>query len=379
MSFLWSLILVLAWSIPLQAQVFYLTPFTGSGTETDPFYPHGVRPGPAQCTEIARPDPTTIVNRWAVCNAPALPVGTGVVELGSNPRATLSRSQRTAVETAVRGTLTGSTLGEIIGRAADRNGHLRPSRQDGHVRVAIGGTEIFSTVSSPRESLTYPSIHQWFAHFFHWLVFPQNAFAASYSTGFNCANSTLLDCDGLTWTESGGSNWAINTNQARVTSSATDRAKLNSDMATDDHEVSIEIVQISRGTATWTNVGPIARVDPGSPVSFDYCYVENNSGGDVYRYGYQVSGTTTEIGTASTTAGAQTLKIRMSGDQHTCLSNGTAVLGPTTTANVTTLLRPGLRNQSSGAGSGQTQVESWLAEDYVPPGGSGHGLRRRNF
>ena len=348
---------------PAHADVVYLSPFIGTGTEADPIRARGVFPGPAKCLEILRPNLQSAVGRWAVCEAPTLPVGAGVVELGASfDEANLSAGKIAALEVALTRAVVGNSLKDIIGAAIDATGTLKSSA--GRVRVVMDGKELYST-ARPQARVAPPTPLQWLTDAFRWLVFPQVAWAASYSTEFNCADAAVLDCDGLTWTEAGGSNWAIGANQAIVTSSIVDRARMDSDLATADHEVEIDVIQIGRGTTDWVRVGPTARNSSSVTNSYDFCSIEDNSAGDLYVYGYLDAGTLVVSGTVAATAGPMTMKIRMVGDQITCLSDGVAVIGPTTHANVQTHLRGGLENRPFGATAGQTQVNRWAAQDFV--------------
>lgn len=375
MKIISTLCLSLALTSSAYADVVYLSPFIGTGTEADAFRAHGVFPGPAKCIEINRPEPQTKVDRWAVCQAPALPLGAGVVELGASFTDTgISNEKIAALSSATKRSISGNTLGEMVGLAIDGTRTLKDKA--GRVRVVVDGKELYSAASGPRARRPAPAPLEWLTQAFRWVLFPQTAWAASYSTGFDCANAAVLDCDGLTWTEAGGSNWSIASNQAVVTSSIVDRARMDSDLATADHEVELDVTAIGRGTATWVRVGPTARNSSAVTNSYDFCDVEDNSGGDTYVYGYMVAGVLTVSGTAAATAAPMTMKIRMVGDQITCFSDGVAVIGPTTHANVQTHLRGGLENRPSGATAAQTQVNRWAAQDYV---GSSGALRRRTF
>ena len=368
------LLFLMTLAVPAYADVVYLSPFIGAGTDNDPFRAHGVFPGPAKCLEIARPDPLSKVDRWAACEAPTLPVGVGVVELGADFNETgIAGEKIDALASATKRSITGTTIGDMVGRAVDGTGTLKA--RGGRIRVVMDGKELYSAARAQPKAML-PTPLEWLTQAFRWVLFPQMAWAASYSTGFDCGDAAVLDCDGLTWTEAGGGNWAIASNQAVVTSSIVDRARMDSDLATADHEVELDVTAIGRGTATWVRVGPTARNSSAVTNSYDFCDVEDNSGGDTYVYGYMLAGVLTVSGTAAATAAPMTMKIRMVGDQITCFSDGVAVIGPTTHANVQTHLRGGLENRPSGATAAQTQVNRWAAQDYV---GSSGALRRRTF
>lgn len=369
------LLLVMLIPSPGHSEI-YVAPFEGDGTALNPFRPLGQRTGPAVCQEIKRPDPLTLVDRWAVCESNVVPADPRVIALGSSWSNPITGLQLIKLRTSLNdATLVGAHVADVVGMAASRMG-IVIKRRDGEGHVIFNGRELWKGLARDRPKRV-ASVSELLRAAWEWVVFPQSAWAASFSTGFDCADSSSLNCDGLTWTESGGGNWSIATNQARVTTTTIDRARMDSDLATDDQEVSMTITGINRGSATTHELVVLARFST-SASSYDWCLVRDDATQDQYAYGYTINTTITELGAVNTTAGAVTLKVRIDGDQHTCFADGVAVLGPNTTTNVTTHLRTGMFSRAVSGPANQAQVNQFQAMDYVAGAESFGVLRRRH-
>lgn len=326
----------LFWFLPVvaQANVAYLAPYEGDGTEANPFRAtSGIRG--TECKSLRANE--TVVSGLAYCEGPSLPVRVGVINL-TGKRAILKADRDKIL--AERGiSLTATTVDGLISELVDTQG-VSLKRKDGKQFIYVKGHEVWSR-PAPLSSYIQ-DIPALLASMFS----PSVASAVpSIDETWNAADDSASPITGdHSWVVSGGTAAALVSNTLRTVNSVIVQTLYNTtalDSADMLHRVTL--TTIDRGTATDIAGGVGARHTGTGTATYVYC-VLRDAASDEVEYGHVVSGARTADGTvAATVANGDTVEVRVVGDQLSCKHNGTTVLGPITentgAGNVKTMVR----------------------------------------
>ena len=343
---------------PAYAQVLYLSPYQGDGSEATPFIPHGVGQG-AQCAPL----PT-----HAICTWDHVPVASGVVELTNN-RA-ITGLERARIASNSKHAVTAPRANALISELVDTEQlSLRPKNR--RQRIVIQGREVWSRAAPLASYLpSWREVLQAPVRLVEWMVMPAVAWAATTVTEtFNAADQDLNPFTGdHVWHRDVGQSIEILNNELDVQfTSSTQEANNQTTLDDDDMEVSANIVRVARGSAT--NYGPAltARTSDSSSSTLVYCQVRDASTPYV-EYGHKISGSLTITGTTNhTTSTNDILKTRIVGDQLSCYVNGVLMLGPVTDNTGAGNLVAGVRFVGNGTGNSSTRasIDNWVATNNV--------------
>lgn len=372
---------ILSTSTP-QAQdtrAYYLSPYIGTGSDTDPFRPHGLNQSGAGCIDL-RPN-GTVATGFAICAAPILPAQPGVISIAASSISTLNAARRTALSTALGATITASTpvdlLVELLLTHARTDGsRWKPLRagRDGKYHIYLGPQVYQQT------AWLYPYVEDHglvadASNALLGLVEPELAWATTLAEDWNCADNASLTCD-LTWTEVVGTALGIVSNQARISTASTSVvARADSDLATDDHEVQATFVTMTLSSGTIVAARVLCRKDATATETF-YQFSDDVTATPEHSLGRREAGVTTQIGASDPTdhVNGEVDKIRCDGSAITGFINGVASIGPITDMNITGNLRGGVRVTTS-TGSPVIELDNWSAIDYT---GIASGRRRHS-
>lgn len=366
------LLLLLALLLPslATAQVLYLSPYTGDGSEANPFKGAGVGQG-ALCSDI-RADKTR-ADGYAICRGPVLPGAPGVIDL-SGKRA-IGKADRDKI-LAERGiTIRGATFDALISELVDGQG-VRLKRVDGRQRIILNGEEVWSR---PAPLASYlPSLEETLyapVQLVEWLVTPTLAWAASITEDWNCANNASLTCD-HTWNTFQGVVMALVSNRADTTNSVSVQLARNAtSLDSDQMRVGVTVANIARGTATDVSGGVLARKENSGTATYLYA-VLRDAATDQVETGDVISGTRTVHGTIDTpVVNGDLIELQVVNDVVTVFHNGTAVLGPYTNTTGDGFLQGGVRFAGTGTGTTtNVALDNWFAYNVS----SGGATRRRH-
>lgn len=356
------LLLLPSWAT---AQVVYLSPYTGDGSEANPFIAAGVRQG-GLCTSL-RADPTK-VGGYALCSAPSLPVADGVIDLsGKRPIAKADRDKILA-ERGI--SVTATTFDGLLSELVDSQ-DVRLNRVDGRQRIILKGQEVWSRpaplasyLPRLRDILSAP------IRFVDGLITPTIAWAASLTEDWNCADhASSLNCDHA-WATFQGIVLALVSNRADVTNSVLVQLARNTTTLDTDHmRVGVTIANIARGTATDVSGGVLARKDSSGTSTYLYAVVRD-AATDQVETGDVVSGTRTVQGSLDTTvANGDLIELQVVNDVVSVFLNGTLVQGPYTNTVGDGNMLAGIRFAGTGtATTTNVALDNWFAYD-VSAGG----------
>lgn len=357
-----------AGSVSASAQVLYLSPYTGDGSDAAPFRAYGVGHG-AECKSL-RPDETQAAG-YALCTGPVMPVEPGVIDLTG--KAILTKADRDAI-LADRGlAVSANTVHDLLGELVDTQNVIL-KRKNGRERIIIKGQDVWSRPAPIRSYLRdLPQmIASWFAPALGWA-------ASTVTETFTCADDSDGDysCD-HTWSRVSGNYWRIAGNKLRFDDglNAAQRMRQTSTaMDTTDMLVRAKVTTLTIGSGTGVSAGPLARVPNSTTATYVFCYLVNASS-DEAQFGHVVSGAVTTDGTqAITYADGDTVEVRAFDDQLSCLHNNTLVLGPITESTGDGNLYFGARTFGSGTDGGQVmELDDFFASNSLPSSSHRRGV-----
>lgn len=375
------LALVMSGVSSAEAQEYYLSTYIGDGTFDNKFRPQCWDQSNAGWIDL-RPD-ASVVTGLALCKSDVKPARAGVVGLGNGLGKALPP-------------ILVSTLGAVIGKpivSTDIQGLIQEIvvpllaiPKDGRYKIYLGGSkpeiDVPATLSYDIQYKGIVVALQQRAEQFGQGILAALETASAWATtlateNFNCANSSSLTCV-HTWSEPAGGNWSITTNQATVSSSVTNVARNDSDLATSDMSVSATMVSVTRNaSSSFSDCGVIARKDSTGTRTFYGFAVDLENTGDangwlLYK---EIAASFTQLGTRNDTdwAANDVAKITAVSNAITGLVNGTIFVGPVTDTSITTNTRTGLEFSSTTAASTCT-VDDFNATDIAAGTGP---LRRR--
>lgn len=357
----------------------YVSPIDGSGTDSDPYHSrcYGM-PGSANID--LRP--------WGrngfLCASDSLPANmTGVRQLGSALNETITGVRKTALETFAGKSITATRVSDIIVELIKDQNRLRPGR-DGKEKIWLGGkVPIYQhTAGLPFEDgglfadAALGLVHMATA-IERATLGVTVAWAASIAEDWNCSNSANLTCD-LTWTEVTGTGWSITSNRALNTTvgGATQRARAESALDTDDHEVWATMIDLT-GTGGGTGrCGVIGRKDNTATATHYFFGADNDNAESFFVLASVSGGTFTSLGTDTTDqVDNDVIKLRMDGSDITGLVNDVIAVGPITDATTSGNTYGGIYLNAN-ITTISCQLDDWAAADITAPVSFGP-LRRR--
>lgn len=371
-----ALLLLMLLLVPTAAHVqtprfVYLSPIDGSGTDADPYH--------SRCWDLPGSGNIDLrpwgINRW-VCASDALPNdSTGVERLGDALDERLTVGRKATLDTLARKTLQASTVNGAIAELLQPK--LRPGR-DGKVKIYLGTpTPIYQrTAWVPFEDggLIADATNAISA-----LLEPPMAWATTLATEtFTATDGNLDGCQARgcthTWVEFFGTDPTVASNVAigTVTGANINEARLDSDLATDDMEVSATITAMSYGTEV--RCGVISRKDSSSTRTFYIAQATFNGSTDNWRLAKRVAGSFTSLSSTGTPAVSDTVRLRSDGTSHSVYVNDSLLIGPTTDADISGNTRVGLTFAGNASGD-SCSLDNIVAYDY-PLTMSGPSRRR---
>lgn len=304
-----------------QAQVLYLAPYQGDGTEANPFRADSSITG-TECKSL-RPSETQVAG-YALCKGPSLPVRVGVINL-SGKRA-ITKADRDAIGADRSLTITATTFDALVSELVDKQ-NVSLGHKDGRQRIIVKGEEVWSR---PAPLASYlPDVWRVVKEIF---TAPIAWAAATLDEDWNCADDTTPNyvCD-HTWVRSNGTTATMEGNALRNTNSVGSNTLYNtSTLDSTDMRHRVTVSSIDRGTATNVAGGAAIR-NPGTGTStYVYC-VLRDAATDQIELGHVVTGALTTDSTASVTvANGDTIAAVGVGDQVSCEHNSVIALGPIT-------------------------------------------------
>lgn len=317
---LFTLTLVLI-ACEASAQVLYLSPYEGDGTEANPFRATGGLPGHT-CKSLRASE--TQQAGYGLCSGPSVPIRAGVIDL-SNKRA-VGKGDRDKIFNERGLAVTASTFDGLISELVDSQS-VSLGRKNGRQRIVVAGQDVWSR-PAPLSSYL-PDIWR----FVKDLVSTPVAWAAATITEtWTCADDSTPSyvCD-HTWVRSNGTTAQVLTNSIRNVNSVGSNT-LYADTALDstDMQHTLTVVDIDRGTATNVGGGPGIR-NPGTGTgTYVYC-VARDAASDEIELGHVVAGSlTTDATVSATIANGDTITTVGVGDQVSCKHNGVTVIWPIT-------------------------------------------------
>lgn len=323
---------------------YYLVPYVGTGTDDDPFRPHGADQ-PGWSAIDLRPDVTGLAG-FALL---ALPIRDDAPQRRYFGEALdeVSVTVRQQLDSRLGITLVATTPREMIAEllmihgGAGRWKPLRPMRA-GRYEIHLGGRIYQRAVLSGGITIT-----------------------ESFDQGLN----STIGPD-LTWTELTGNSETNSANKWIVgTAASLYDARADSNLDTDDHYVqgAVDVIENTEN-ATDSMAGVIARQreTDGTRTHYGWRYRNSTTNGirrELYR---RSSGTLTSIigPTASSLTAEDVIRLECNGSTITGKRNGNTEEEATDT-NVTTNLRCGVTGQRATATSPRSTVDTFEAGDLV--------------
>ncbi len=357
------------------AEDFYLSPYTGDGSDTDRFRPYCATQNGAAWVDL-RPDPTKAEGH-ALCRSSTLPAEVGVIPLSKGLEDSLTAKSRTDVSGALKGTFSASAVPQLLKELLVDTGKVRAGK-DGKLKIYLGGpVPIYQrTAWVPFEDggLVADATNAGLAvakAVYSATLEPAVAWATTLA--FETFTNSDGNLGGRThvhpWTQTnGGTSCQIVSNQAVCTAPSSD-ARADVDLATDDHEVWVTVVDLVIGPVAWVECGPIARKDATSTRTFYAFLAEQLTTGDTNHWylSKRVAGTITQLGSTDNTdwVANDLAKIRADGSSISGFRNGVLSVGPITDTSITGNTRGGINyNAASGTGDSCT-LDHWRAADIA--------------
>lgn len=360
------------WASAPQAQVtryVYLSPIDGDGSDATPFI--------SRCVgEKVRGAGNIDLRPWGInrflCASDDLPANTtGLVRLGDALAERMTDQRKAALEALLGKPLTETGVREIIREVLLPK--LRAGR-DGKIKIWLGEKEplVQQTAWMPFNDHGYAA-DLWNA------LQPTVAWATTLATEtFTCADNASLTCV-QTWTEFNGTTWAIASNVAAFSGATTNEARIDSDLATDDHEV--QATMTAANAVTETRCGVIGRKDSTTTRTY-YSFqaiVDGTPANSTWRLMKRVTGTATTLATDATDPAVNdVMKLRDDGSSHSGYVNGTQLISPVTDSDITGNTRVGIVGIGANA-SDSCSLDNVIAYDYPLPASSSGAVRRRAF
>jgi hypothetical protein len=322
------LTLLLLGPILAQAQVTYISPKIGTGTEADPFraYPGGTW---HDCMDL---------KTHFLCQGQSAPVAIGVIVLSPDASSRLSGAQKILLQVVTGRVVSADTFEDLISAILDTKAIVLPPQTDNRQHLKIHGRELWSR-PAPLGAFI-PAVLKNLDVAFHlpiviptYLVSTAVAWAASFTDDFDCSNATPLDCD-QDWTTYTGAA-EILTNQAVLTATSTAaEARAEVQVTTTHYEATADIEAFTRSGSS-ASCGPMIAKDNSATRTFYTMQVILRSSGELNQFtmNRRDAGTSTELASVTTDwiAGDKlTIRNNETTDQVTGLVNDVIVVGPTT-------------------------------------------------
>lgn len=352
------LLCLLATAGQASAQVLYLSPYTGNGSEATPFKAHGVGQG-AECKSL-RPDETQLAG-YAICEGPVVPVAPGIIDL-TGKRA-VTKADRDTILSDRGLSVSATSFDELLGELVDKQ-NVRLKRKAGRERIFVKGHEVWSRPAPLRSYLR--DLPDMVASLFK----PALAWAAPTLTEtWTCADdaTTPFVCDS-TWVLFQGAVAGVVSNTFRtVNSVAAQYARSSTSIDATDMQGTVEVVSIDRGTATEVYGGVMLRKENNATSTFVFCALRD-AATDQVILGHVVSGAVTEDSTTNrTVTNGDTVTARAVDDQLSCYHGPTLVLGPITESTGDGNLNGGVIMDGSGTGTTTLVVlDNWSITNNIP-------------
>jgi hypothetical protein len=330
-------ILLFLLSVQAQAQVYYLSPKIGTGTDADPYRAHQAGAW-MDCTDL---------KTHMLCAGPSVPVQAGVLPLSILASDRLTALQKTALQVVTGKTVSADTFEALMTDIIDTKAITLLPHSDNRQHLKVHGVELWSR-PAPLKAFIPGVLHALDAAFHlpilavDYAVSATVAWAASISDTFTATNGNFEGCEArgcsLTWTEYSGSGWTIVSNQASGTvTNGSSEARAESALTTGNHEATVTVVSFSLDTSTDSHCGPIVRKDNTTTRTYYIHYASLLSAGELssHKLGKRVAAAHTTLATDTTDVSAgETITTVISSDQLSGKRNGSVLLGPTTDGDI---------------------------------------------
>ncbi len=364
-----SLFILFSWaSVPhAQAEDFYLSLYVGDGSDTNRFRPYCATQDGAAWVDL-RPDATK-AEGYALCRSRTLATEPGMVPLSKGLEDQLTAKSRTDVAGALKGTFSASAVPQLLKELLVDTGKIRAGK-DGKLKIYLGGTlPIYQrTAWVPFED---GGLVADATNYALRLIEPAVAWAASIAEDFNCSDNASLTCV-LTWTEFFGTDWAIASNQARVTGLTgvqQKEARADSTLDSDDHWAQATLVSMTADNSGVARCGPIARKANDTTRSF-YGFFANmgNNLFTQYETMKRVSGSFTSIANNGIDPVAgEVIRIYVDGSSVSGYVGGVLRVGPTTDTDITGNTYTGIAFSSNNPTTQSCVLDNFSTADIAAP------------
>lgn len=356
----WFVLTFAGWFGFLQAQdtrQFYTTPVDGAGTESDPWHSRCLGMPGAGNIDL-RPEIDAFL-----CASNDLPADmTGVEQIGASFKSAIG-GRKGALNAKFKKTLQATNVEDLIIEVV---GPKLRAGKDGKLKLYLGGP-----VPVYQQTAWVPfrdnGLVADLSNAALGLIEPTLAWAATYIDTFPGSDNGTLGGD-LTWTEYLSTSWQRISNEAKatgVTASAAE-ARAEHDTATDDQQIqaAMSYTYVSTGNFRCAVIG---RKDSTVTRTFYQFGFQRDSGVNVYRLLYRVTGTATTLAdSSSATSSPATIKLVIDGTSISGSVNGTLVAGPVTDATISGNTRGGLAYVGGDASDACT-ADNVSIQDYTPP------------
>lgn len=375
---LFLLLLLAFWAPDAYAQVSYISPKIGTGTDADPFRPRRTAGQWDDCSDLGT---------HFLCEGASVPSGAGVIQIATGALSRTSAAQRRALQSVTGKAVTASTFEEVLTDIIDsKNITLEPAK-DNRQHFKLHGKEVWSR-PAPLKAFV-PGVMRKIDAALHLpieMISVTVAWATTLATEtFTASNGDLTGCEGRgcthTWTEPLTSkDWTIVSNQANTATTAGGTGRNQSALATGDHESQATLIAFAASGGSAARCGVVLRKDNGATDTF-YRFVASYPAGVATEYEFQrrAAGVTTSLATnAQDPVANDIIKGRIQGNDYTGIVNGSTLIGPTTDASPITSANTyvGIFMNAGGSSSASCTLDNFIGNDY-PTTGSFGPLRRR--
>jgi len=193
---------------------------------------------------------------------------------------------------------------------------------------------------------------------------------ASFSENWNCADSASLTCN-LTWTEILGTVWGIVTNRARASGITNAVARADSDVSTDDHEVSATLVTKTYVTSGIIIALVLARKDSTTTRTYyTFDFRQYSTTNEFHRLTKIIAGNDTQLGTDALDdySANEIIKVKCDGSSIGGFINGVSKVGPITDTAIVGNFRGGIQYYGDTNAGHLVEFDDWNIADLVSSG-----------
>lgn len=350
------------------ADVTYLSPKIGSGTDADPYRPHRTPGVWDDCMELAT---------HFLCIGGAVPGHVSVIPISTTASSRITASEKAALQSVTGKSVTADTFEALMTDIIDTKGIVLEPDKDNLQHIKLRGKEIWSRPAPLKAFL--PGIARKLDAALHLpidMISVSVAWATTLATEtFTASDGDLAGCEARgcthTWTEPlSGTDWTIVSNQANTATTTGGLGRADSALATGDHEAQVTLVSFSASGGSLARCGVAFRKDSGATDTFYRFFADFAAGTPVgYEMQRRAAGVTTSLATGgSGPANSDIIKGRVSGSSLSGYVNGALVTGPTTDGSPITSANTytGIWANAGGSSTFSCTLDTFSAADFTP-------------